>query len=278
MFNNYTKTLYKSVQHDNLVAVTHIKTGKATAKSLSATHLRMKTPDTENYLVCGDRIAHNADFFGLNRFSWCVNSTISGSGYSALYDRAEDYPIPIFFSATGCNEVRERNFDDQQAILGWQMNDRFFGAVIYEWREEATPDKTTSNSRLSTGAKIATGIIVLVVSLTFAITSFFRWQRRRQARTKAAPDEKAPEYSKVAQEQNIPGVGVGEFYNTPGSEVEGNPEDSRQELGSQIVYHIGGQERRLPELDAYSPPLELDIGRSMKRHRGVVERRGLVER
>ena len=78
-----------------------------------------------------------ADFFGLNAYSWCGQSTFTESGYDKLYANADGYDIPIFLAETGCNEPRPRDFSDQVAVLGRQMNDRFSGAVIYEWHQEA---------------------------------------------------------------------------------------------------------------------------------------------
>ena len=52
------------------------------------------------------------------------------SGYSDLYDDSDNYPVPLFFAETGCNEVGNRTFDDQKAILGPDMNDRFSGAIM----------------------------------------------------------------------------------------------------------------------------------------------------
>ncbi|KAL9604407.1 MAG: hypothetical protein Q9219_000595 [cf. Caloplaca sp. 3 TL-2023] len=337
--------------------------------------------DIQNYLVCGDTIADNTDFFGLNRFSWCGNSTFEDSGYSYLYGEAGDYPVPIFFSETGCGRANNRDFDDQQAILGFLMNDKWSGAIIYEWREEinsygiasypfqavtwtasgtppgltptplspdfynlqsqwntltptgtpstlytpvytsvACPSSTVSswsvaptallptianlvittkpaatlsgvqassgqplptlftsssgNSRgsaLSTGARVAIGVVVPVVALASAIIFFLLWRRRRKTKTKSAPDEKGPQYSEVTQSQNSPMQGVGEFYKPPESEVDGNPvsqlhgDGVTPELGSQMVHHIGDPERELAELDAYSPPLELGLRPSVRR-------------
>ncbi|KAJ4364452.1 hypothetical protein N0V83_009046 [Neocucurbitaria cava] len=102
----------------------------------SATDTRTST-SLQDYLDCGnDTIA--ADFFGLNSYAWCGDSSFVESGYSQLYDRAEGYDIPIFLSETGCNVIEPRDFADQNALLGRQMNDRYSGSIIYEWNNDTT--------------------------------------------------------------------------------------------------------------------------------------------
>ncbi|KAL8835543.1 MAG: hypothetical protein Q9170_003276 [Blastenia crenularia] len=367
MFTHFTKTLDTFAKYDNLLAVTvgnevieegetttaapYVKAAIRDTKAYRDGQGYRKIPvgytsadddatrlDIQNFLVCGDTIADNADFFGLNRFSWCGNSSFTDSGYSDLYDDAKDYPVPIFFSETGCDEVGEREFDDQEAVLGSEMNDRWSGAImdtltptgtpsslytpaytsvacpsttISSWsviptaplptienlvittkpaaslgkdssgtQKAAGPSSPTAvavtkskfgSSGLSTGAKAAIGVIVPVVVLGFAIMSFLLWRRRRSATTKPAPDEKGPEYSEVIQEQNSPREGVGEFYKPRESEIGGNPvsqlhgEGVMPELGSEMGFNMGDVGRELVELDAYSPPLELSNGPSVRR-------------
>ena len=69
-----------------------------------------------DYLTCGENTT-TTDFFSLNRFSWCGNSTtFFSSGYKDLYNSSLDFPAPIFFSETGCN-LLDRTFNDQVAVL-----------------------------------------------------------------------------------------------------------------------------------------------------------------
>ena len=91
----------------------------------------------QNYLACGDSDDERADFFCLNVYEWCGDSSYGGSGYNELEKNATGYNIPIFISETGCREARPRLFTDQSAIFGPEMSDTWSGAVVYEWIQEA---------------------------------------------------------------------------------------------------------------------------------------------
>jgi len=60
-------------------------------------------PNLQNYLACGSNASEALDFFSLNAYEWCGDSSYDQSGYSQLQANASDYNIPIFFSETGCN-------------------------------------------------------------------------------------------------------------------------------------------------------------------------------
>ncbi|KKK13128.1 1,3-beta-glucanosyltransferase [Aspergillus ochraceoroseus] len=94
-------------------------------------------PMLQNYLACRPDPAERLDFFALNAYEWCGPSSYRQSGYAQLQEYAKDYPIPIFFSETGCNAARPRTFEDQAAIFGPEMSDTWSGSIIYEWIEEA---------------------------------------------------------------------------------------------------------------------------------------------
>lgn len=94
-------------------------------------------PMLQNYLTCGDNDAERAEFFALNVYEWCGDSSYDGSGYSMLVQNATDYNIPIFISETGCRVPRPRLFTDQSAIFGPEMSNTWSGAIVYEWIEEA---------------------------------------------------------------------------------------------------------------------------------------------
>lgn len=103
----------------------------------SAADIAELRPMLQNYLACGDNTDETVDFFGLNAYEWCVaDNDYQTSGYKALNDMSEGYPVPIYFSETGCNTARPRLFLDQNAILGPDMNGLWSGAIVYEWIEE----------------------------------------------------------------------------------------------------------------------------------------------
>ncbi|KAK1089505.1 hypothetical protein LTR48_000495 [Friedmanniomyces endolithicus] len=81
-------------------------------------------------------ISEALDFFALNAYEWCGQSTYDTSGYQFLQQNASNYNIPIYFSETGCQTPKPRTFDDQAAILGSDMDGTWSGAIIYEWIEE----------------------------------------------------------------------------------------------------------------------------------------------
>lgn len=88
-------------------------------------------------MACGTNSSEALDFFSLNAYEWCGQSSYSVSGYSQLNANVTDYNIPIFFSETGCNTPKPRTFDDQAAIFGSDMAQYWSGAIIYEWIQEA---------------------------------------------------------------------------------------------------------------------------------------------
>lgn len=102
----------------------------------AATDSTSLRPMLENYLVCGGNSSDSIEFFGLNAYEWCGDKTYTTSGYSNLNALAQGYPVPIFFSETGCMTVKPRTFADQAAILGPDMDGTWSGAIIYEWIEE----------------------------------------------------------------------------------------------------------------------------------------------
>lgn len=91
----------------------------------------------QNYMACGDDPTINADFYSLNVYEWCGQSSYDVSGYSMLEQNATGYNIPIFVSETGCRKPTPRLFEDQASIFGSDMADTWSGAIIYEWIEEA---------------------------------------------------------------------------------------------------------------------------------------------
>ncbi|ORY55075.1 Glucanosyltransferase-domain-containing protein [Pseudomassariella vexata] len=104
----------------------------------SAADIAELRPMLQNYLTCGGNASENIDFFGLNSYEWCDPSTYETSGYAVLEAQAKNFPVPIFFSETGCNTGEGgRTFEDQAAIFGPHMVDDWSGSMIYEWIAEA---------------------------------------------------------------------------------------------------------------------------------------------
>jgi len=103
----------------------------------SAADISSLRPNLQNYLACGTNASETIDFYSLNAYEWCGDSTYMTSGYNNLESAAAGYNIPIFFSETGCNTPAPRTFADQAAIFGSDMSGTWSGAIIYEWIEEA---------------------------------------------------------------------------------------------------------------------------------------------
>jgi hypothetical protein len=91
----------------------------------------------QNYMACGDNPKEALDFYSLNAYSWCGDSSFQQSGYDQLYKNVTGYNIPIFLSETGCIEPRGRLFQDQDSIFGKDMSENWSGAIVYEWIMEA---------------------------------------------------------------------------------------------------------------------------------------------
>ncbi|KAJ5687166.1 hypothetical protein N7536_009785 [Penicillium majusculum] len=102
----------------------------------SAADISDLRPMLQNYMACAKNASDRLDFYSLNAYEWCGESSYEQSGYNILQKNATDYPIPIFFSETGCNTPSPRTFEDQAAIFGEHMSDTWSGSIIYEWIEE----------------------------------------------------------------------------------------------------------------------------------------------
>lgn len=103
----------------------------------SATDSAPLRPMLQDYLACRSNASERLDFFSLNSYEWCGSQpSYETSGYMALQQSFENYPVPVFFSETGCNTVPPRDFSDQIAIFGANMSETWSGAIIYEWIEE----------------------------------------------------------------------------------------------------------------------------------------------
>lgn len=88
------------------------------------------------YLVCGGNESESIDFYGLNAFQWCGDSSYTASGYDLMVSDLEVLGVPVFFSEDGCNTGSPRTWQDQAAVFGPNMSSVWSGAIAYEWREQ----------------------------------------------------------------------------------------------------------------------------------------------
>lgn len=86
------------------------------------------------YFVCGGEDV--VDFYGINMYEWCGNSSYELSGYKERTAEFANYPIPIFFSEFGCNSVRPRPFTEVNALFGPTMSPVWSGGVAYMYFDE----------------------------------------------------------------------------------------------------------------------------------------------
>ncbi|KAL1969191.1 hypothetical protein VTN77DRAFT_445 [Rasamsonia byssochlamydoides] len=105
----------------------------------SAADVRDILVDTANYLSCdlSNATSSRSDFFGLNSYSWCGDSSYTKSGYDVLTADFANASLPAFFSEYGCNLVEPRTFTEVQALYGEDMTQAFSGGLVYEWTQEA---------------------------------------------------------------------------------------------------------------------------------------------
>lgn len=92
---------------------------------------------TWNYLACDltNSTDSKIDFFGLNDYEWCGDSSFTESGYNQLVAMFGDASVPVFFSEYGCNLVEPRTFTEVAALYGSEMT-VMSGGLVYEWTEE----------------------------------------------------------------------------------------------------------------------------------------------
>lgn len=104
----------------------------------SAADVRPLLVDTFNYLSCNleNDTQSSMDFFGLNSYSWCGNSSFTEAGYDILLKDLSNTSIPIFFSEYGCNAVTPRTFTEVSSIYSSPMTSVFSGGLVYEYSEE----------------------------------------------------------------------------------------------------------------------------------------------
>ena len=89
-----------------------------------------------DYFACGDE-DEKADFYGINMYEWCGESTFQKSGFSDRTKEFSNLTIPVFFSEYGCNEVQPRKFQEVSALYSDDMTDVWSGGIVYMYFEES---------------------------------------------------------------------------------------------------------------------------------------------
>lgn len=125
----------------------------------SAAHIVEMQPMLQDFLTCGGDDKNIIDFYAINSYSWCDPSTYENSAYDKLQKYAQDFPVPIFFSETGCNTHPPRLFGDQDAIFGKEMINDISGALIYEWIEETNNYGLVTYGKADSGPDVEEGFV-----------------------------------------------------------------------------------------------------------------------
>lgn len=104
----------------------------------SAADVATMLSDTWSYLGCelSNSTYSKMDFFGLNDYEWCGDSSYQESGYSTIVSDFEGSDIPVFFSEYGCNLVTPRTFTNVPVLYGSEMTE-LSGGLVYEFTQES---------------------------------------------------------------------------------------------------------------------------------------------
>ncbi|ORY87631.1 Glucanosyltransferase-domain-containing protein [Protomyces lactucae-debilis] len=88
------------------------------------------------YLSCG-KPSDGIDFYGLNVYRWCGQSSYTQSGYDVIESQYKALGRPFILSETGCNIPvgQTRTFGELEPVYGI-MADVVSGAIIYEYNQE----------------------------------------------------------------------------------------------------------------------------------------------
>lgn len=88
-----------------------------------------------SYFDCGDTQSR-VDFYGVNMYEWCGQSSYQSSGYAQRTQEFSDYTVPVFLSEYGCNQPSPRVFTEVQAIYSSPMDTVWSGGIVYEYFQE----------------------------------------------------------------------------------------------------------------------------------------------
>ncbi|KAF3761578.1 family 72 glycoside hydrolase [Cryphonectria parasitica EP155] len=104
----------------------------------SAADVSTMLQDTWSYLGCTleNSTYSKMDFFGLNDYEWCGDSSYTESGYDTLVTDFSGTDIPVFFSEYGCNLVTPRTFTNVPVLYGSDMTE-LSGGLVYEYSQES---------------------------------------------------------------------------------------------------------------------------------------------
>ncbi|KAK9460259.1 Glucanosyltransferase-domain-containing protein [Lipomyces oligophaga] len=156
-FSGYNNTLGffagNEVVNDNTSAETAPHYIKAVVRDMKAyikNHINRQIPvgysatddasyrvSLADYLVAGDEDVA-VDFYGMNSYEWCGDSSFTESGYSNLVKYFSNLTVPVFFSEYGCNKVTPRTFQEMTAIYSNNMSSVFSGGLVYEFTAESS--------------------------------------------------------------------------------------------------------------------------------------------
>jgi hypothetical protein len=113
--------------------------GRSIGVGYSAADVDTILQDTWNYLACelSNSTQSKIDFFGLNVYEWCGDSSYTESGYNKLVTLfGQDTSVPVFFSEYGCNNIEPRTFSNVPVLYGDQMS-VLSGGLAYEYSQES---------------------------------------------------------------------------------------------------------------------------------------------
>eukprot|EP01119_Soliformovum_irregulare_P012526 TRINITY_DN325_c0_g1_i2.p1 TRINITY_DN325_c0_g1~~TRINITY_DN325_c0_g1_i2.p1 ORF type:complete len:559 (-),score=157.23 TRINITY_DN325_c0_g1_i2:61-1737(-) len=90
----------------------------------------------EQYFACSGDGSDSPDFYGINIYRWCGNSTYQISGYDVVTQTFTNWPIAVLFSEYGCNNPSPRIFTEVLSLYSSNMTGVFSGGLVYEYSQE----------------------------------------------------------------------------------------------------------------------------------------------